>query len=215
MSAEARDDHGRLLAKVERYYADRLREHGATARGVDWPTEMSQRVRFEQLARILPSDRPFSVNDVGCGYGGLVEFLDDTELRADYLGVDVSPSMIQAARERYASRTSSRFEVGSAPDRIADFAIASGIFNVRLDEAREDWEDYVFASLDALDGCARSGFAFNCLTSYSDPERMREDLYYADPCSLFDRCKRRYARNVALLHDYGLYEFTILVRKEL
>jgi len=30
---------------------------------------------------------------------------------------------------------------------------------------------------------------------------------------LFDYCKRTYSRDVALLHDYGLYEFTILVRK--
>jgi hypothetical protein len=44
---------------------------------------------------------------------------------------------------------------------------------------------------------------------------MRPDLYYGDPCALFDHCKRRYARNVAVLHDYGLYEFTILVRKDL
>ena len=50
------------------------------------------------------------------------------------------------------------------------------------------------------------------LTSYSDPDRMRPDLYYGDPCRLFDHCKRRYSRHVALLHDYGLYEFTILVR---
>jgi hypothetical protein len=26
-------------------------------------------------------------------------------------------------------------------------------------------------------------------------------------------CKRRFSRNVALLHDYDLYEFTVLVRK--
>ena len=42
---------------------------------------------------------------------------------------------------------------------------------------------------------------------------MRPDLHYADPLALFDRCKRRYARDVALLHDYGLWEFTLLVRK--
>ncbi|MBC7939785.1 MAG: class I SAM-dependent methyltransferase, partial [Chitinophagaceae bacterium] len=39
--------------------------------------------------------------------------------------------------------------------------------------------------------------------------------YYPDPLDLFDVCKRRFSRNVALLHDYGLYAFTILVRKEL
>ncbi|KAQ37574.1 hypothetical protein AJ39_03274, partial [Mycobacterium tuberculosis MD14844] len=60
---------------------------------------------------------------------------------------------------------------------------------------------------------SRRGFSFNCLTSYSDASKMRDDLYYADPCALFDLCKRRYSKSVALLHDYGLYEFTILVRK--
>ena len=43
---------------------------------------------------------------------------------------------------------------------------------------------------------------------------MRGHLYYADPASVFDLCMRRYSRHVALLHDYGLYEFTILVRKQ-
>ena len=57
-------------------------------------------------------------------------------------------------------------------------------------------------------------FAFNVLTSYADPDRMRPDLYYADPCFLFDYCQRRYSRWVAILHDYGLYEFTVVVRKE-
>jgi hypothetical protein len=43
---------------------------------------------------------------------------------------------------------------------------------------------------------------------------MRPDLYYADPCFFFDYCQRRYLRRVAVLHDYGLYEFTVVVRKE-
>jgi len=57
------------------------------------------------------------------------------------------------------------------------------------------------------------GFSFNCLTSYSDDDKMKDYLYYANPMELFDLCKRKYSRNVALLHDYDLYEFTILVRK--
>jgi hypothetical protein len=42
---------------------------------------------------------------------------------------------------------------------------------------------------------------------------MRRHLYYADPCYLFDTCKKRFSRNVALLHDYEAYDFTIIVRK--
>jgi hypothetical protein len=64
-----------------------------------------------------------------------------------------------------------------------------------------------------MDRAACKGFAFNCLTTYSDPERLRDDLYYGDPCYYFDLCKRLYSRHVALLHDYGLWEFTIIVRK--
>jgi hypothetical protein len=65
-----------------------------------------------------------------------------------------------------------------------------------------------------MNSLSRAGFAFNALTKYSDAEFMRPDLYYADPLFLFDHCKCRYSKFVALLHDYPLYEFTILVRKE-
>lgn len=54
------------------------------------------------------------------------------------------------------------------------------------------------------------------LTKYSDADRMAErpDLFFGDPLFFFDFCKRNFSRNVALLHDYGLYDFTILVRKD-
>jgi hypothetical protein len=51
------------------------------------------------------------------------------------------------------------------------------------------------------------------LSTYSDPEKRRDDLFYADPCEMFDLCKRRFATRVALLHDYPLFEFTVIVRK--
>jgi hypothetical protein len=60
---------------------------------------------------------------------------------------------------------------------------------------------------------SKKGFAFNILTGYSDPERQRADLYYADPLFFFDYCQKNFSRFVALLHDYPLYEFTILVKK--
>jgi hypothetical protein len=93
-----------------------------------------------------------------------------------------------------------------------DFTVASGIFNVRLDVPDDEWRAYIEATLETLAGLSLRGFAFNMLTSYSDADKMRPDLYYGDPSSFFDLCKRRYSRDVALLHDYGLYEFTMIVR---
>jgi SAM-dependent methyltransferase len=201
-----------IAAKVARYYGDRFREHGATARGVDWNSEESQALRFAQLAKLLPTGETYSVVDYGCGYGAMVEFLEVRAEPFDYQGFDISSDMVDQARRDHGSARR-RFTISEAEVRPADFAIASGIFNVKLDTAVDDWTDYVIDTLERIDRLGNRGFAFNMLTSYSDPDRMRPDLFYGDPCHFFDHAKRTFSKQVALLHDYGLYEFTILVRK--
>jgi SAM-dependent methyltransferase len=204
-----------LLNEVAHYYSRKLAEHGETAQGVDWNGEVSQVLRFEQLAKVIDPATPFSVNDLGCGYGALFEFLlarHGTNLSA-YTGADVSSDMVDAATRRYSRHSQARFITAAEPDQTLDYGIASGIFNVRQQRGDAEWLDYLVSVLDILDRTSRLGFSFNCLTSYSDEDKKRDYLYYADPCKLFDLCKRKYSRQVALLHDYGLYEFTILVRK--
>lgn len=209
--AKARTD---LLTGIASYFTAALAEHGPNARGVDWNGEASQTLRFTQLCKIIePYKAEFTLNDLGCGYGALLDFLADDHRLAAYCGVDLCADMIAAARDRHAARTRANFVTATAPPTIADYGVASGIFNVRMDIDDERWFRHIETTLDALNATSRHGFAFNCLTSWSDSDRMRDYLYYADPCRLFDLCKRRYSRHVALLHDYGLYEFTVLVRK--
>lgn len=205
-----------LLNEVAEYYTDKLTQHGVTPRGVDWNGEEGQTLRFKQLCKIIdPKRGAFSINDLGCGYGALHDFLAKEYSTFSYCGVDVSEGMIQAAQERFRGRSGTRLIQSNKPDQVADYGVASGIFNVRLGKTDQEWLAYLESTLDLLHETSRVGFAFNCLTSYSDADKMHVYLYYADPCLLFDLCKRRYSRNVALLHDYGLYEFVILVRKAL
>jgi hypothetical protein len=117
--------------------------------------------------------------------------------------VEAARSLITDARCRFTT------EEGALH---ADYVLASGIFNVRLDADPASWHEYVLATLDAFAARSERGFAFNMLTRYADPPLMRDDLYYADPGHYFRLCKERYSREVALLHDYELFEFTILVR---
>lgn len=207
------ENRNELLSDVANYYSEKLAQHGDTAQGVDWNGENGQTLRFEQLLKVASSQTPFSLNDLGCGYGALIEFLAREYKSFSYTGIDVSAEMIRAAMQRYQGYVDARFVTASEPDQVADYGVASGIFNVRLSRSDAEWRDYFEATLDVLDRTSRLGFSFNCLTSYSDSDKKRDYLYYADPCMVFDLCKRRYSRNVALLHDYGLYEFTILVRK--
>ncbi len=202
-----------ILTEVAEYYTTKLAEHGETPRGVDWNSGDGQTLRFEQLYKIVGAANHFSINDLGCGYGALYDFLLSKNVEFSYSGIDISDGMIRACEQRFKDQPQARFILSGEPNQIADFGVASGIFNVRMGGSDDKWRSYLESTLDVLDRTSRLGFAFNCLTSYSDEDKMREYLYYADPCVLFDLCKRRYSRNVALLHDYGLYEFTILVRK--
>jgi SAM-dependent methyltransferase len=198
--------------RTREHYRSCFSEHGATPLGVDWNGASSQEAHFEQLLKLLPPDRAIDINDLGCGYGALADFLDARCDLARYRGYDVNADMLSAARERFAGERFS-FELADQPTEQADFGVASGIFTLRLERTDDQCLSALFATAEALHATSSLGFAFNCLTSYSDAEKMRQYLYYPDPCIVFDYCKRRFAPNVALLHDYGLYAFTILVRK--
>ncbi len=200
-----------LLGDVERYYSKRVTEFGATAKGVDWNSPESQALRFEQIAKLW-GDKPhtLSIIDYGCGYGALVDFLRSRGAPIQYQGFDISTAMIAQA----ASRAGPDCTFTTRADALtpADFVVASGIFNVKLAHELDAWAGHVRRTLASMKGLSKRGFAFNALTSYADEEKQRKDLYYADPGYWFDHCKRAHSPRVTLLHDYPLYEFTILVR---
>ena len=201
--------------RLEEYFSRKLEEFGATPRGVDYNGPEAQERRFEQLARVIDPSRPFTVIDYGSGYGALFDFLARKNWQFEYLGVDLIEKMVVAGREAHRSFPNARFTSDENEARVCDYLLASAIFNIKLEESHENWQAHACRTLERMNALCSRGFAFNMLTKYSDPGRMsqRPDLFYGDPLFFFDFCKRSFSRNVALLHDYDLYDFTILVRK--
>jgi SAM-dependent methyltransferase len=202
---------GDVVGQVARYYAGKLATHGPTPKGVDWSSEQSQLVRFEQFMGLL-DDPDATICDYGCGYGAFLDFLRGRGHSGAYVGFDAAAEMVNTAGTLHQGDSRATFVQSRADLGICDYTVASGIFNVRLTTPVPEWQQYVDATIDDLAVLSRRGFAFNVLTSYSDADRMRADLYYPDPRQLFDHCMRRWPRRVALRHDYGLYEFTVSVR---
>jgi SAM-dependent methyltransferase len=207
-------DDTKIRGDVESYYNEKIEVHGPTAQGVDWNSPDSQRLRFVQLLKLIDHDQPFTINDYGCGYGALADYLSSEGYASQYSGFDISPKMIAKANELHAGMQGVAFVAKERDLREADYTVASGIFNVKLEASSTEWEKYMLRTLAAISGLSKRGFAFNVLTKYSDPEFQRPDLYYADPLFLFDYCKTKFSRFVSLIHDYPLYEFTLLIRKE-
>ena len=202
-----------ILRDVGKYYSGKFEQYGPTPGGVDWNSAESQVLRFAQLLRVTEGHgEQFSLNDFGCGYAALVDYLELHGRPGSYCGFDISEPMLAHASSRHANRPWVRFVSDAGELPTADFTVASGVFNVKLEVDDAAWSAYVLATISRLAAASERGFAFNLLTTYSDPERMRPDLFYGDPPFFFDHCKTEYSRNVALLHDYGLYEFTVIVR---
>lgn len=195
------------------YYTARLEEYGPTYRGVDWNSLESQHLRFDQLLRICGS-AAVDVNDYGCGYGALAEYLAASGAQFRYTGYDAAPAMIAAARERSGGDARCRFTADRSAVEPRPFTVASGVLNVKQDAGDAEWWTYVTGVLDDLARLSERGFAFNLLTAYSDDDRRRARLFYASPEEVFRYCAARFSRHVAVLHDYPLYEFTVLVRKD-
>lgn len=204
----------KALTGIRDLYAGNLAEHGLSSKSVGWKDDWSHLLRFERLSRIIDPDAGgYSVNDWGCGYGAMFSYLDalpGPKLR-EYIGYDISQQMIAAASAQ-CDPARSRFILGPEVTEEADYSFVSGTFNVKLQASDEEWDAYVKRQLTVIYGNSRKGLAFNLLTSYVDWKAG--NLFYADPTQFFDFCQRHLSRHVTLVHDYALFEWTMLVSRD-
>jgi SAM-dependent methyltransferase len=202
--------------RLNAYFSQKLDTYGPTPQGVDYNGPEAQAHRFEQLVKVIDPGSPFTVIDYGCGYGAMFDFLHGKGWQFEYYGVDLIEKSVMLGGALHRQFANAHFTTEEGELSVVDYLLAGAIFNVKIDAAHDEWQALSLETLQRMNRLCRKGFSFNMLTKYSDAERMaqRPDLFYGDPLFYFDYCKRTFSRNVALLHDYGLYDFTILVRKD-
>ncbi|MBP9185879.1 MAG: class I SAM-dependent methyltransferase [Bacteroidia bacterium] len=203
----------KIINGVKDYYTQKIKENGVGAKGVDWNSKESQYLRFKELCGVIKQES-FTILDYGCGYGELINYLNLIYANFQYTGFDISEEMLSEAYTAFSKFPNAKF-INEINNVKVDYVIGSGLFNVKLNLANEEeWQNYILNTLREMDKISNLGFSFNALTKYSDKEFLKDYLFYSDPLILFDYCKRNFSKNVALLHDYDLYEFTIIVRKD-
>ena len=202
------------LARVRDYYTGKVARHGPTPLGVDWPSLHTQELRFMQLLRLCDFTAPFMLNDLGCGYGALLALLGRRHRGkpVDYLGMDLSELMIDHARRRWRHRPEAAFVVADRCQRVADYSLASGIFNVKLDLPPAAWESVVTRTLDDLHRHSRRGFAVNFLLPAIRGSARVPQLYRPPVKRRTSYCETELNCEVTVLDDYGLQEYALLAR---
>lgn len=209
--------HIQSSPKIVDFYTEQIKHYGNSSQGVGWKNDQAQLVRFAQLAKVIRDNDDFSINDLGCGAGRFYAYLTSEKYHlVSYYGYDILDEMILAAGINLMPDPRVKLtKITSASSmELADYTVASGIFNVKYDAEESAWLRHILSTIGFMHDRSRLGFAFNHLTKYSDKEYMQSYLYYADPLFLFDYCKMKFSKNVALIHDYGQYDFTIIVRKD-
>jgi SAM-dependent methyltransferase len=203
-----------VFGDVEAYYSARLAEHGVSPAGVDWSCQATQWLRFVQLLKLCAFGNAFSLNDLGCGYGELAAFMSwrYPQANVDYLGVDLSGAMVRCARRLHRGEHGVRFAAGRSCGRQADYTVASGIMNVMVGYSIPVWERFLRAILVDMYRTSSRGFAVNFFAP--PPPGVRPDqLYCSNPEPWVRFCEDDLGCSVELLDDYGLREFTLLIRR--
>jgi len=203
-----------LHARIERYYSAKIERHGPTPLGVDWSCEPTQQLRFVQLLRLCDFHAAFSLDDWGCGYGALFGFIGKRhpEAGVDYLGIDLSAALVAQAKKLWRRKRKADFCAGDRSPRVADCAVASGIFNVQIDEPLALWEGFVAHTLRAMKESTRTGFAVNFLAPLPEGMEGKRELYRPAASKWVGFCENELGMKVTLLDRYGMREFTLLAR---
>ncbi|MCK6485330.1 MAG: methyltransferase domain-containing protein [Phycisphaerae bacterium] len=102
---------------------------------------------LDDLRRRLGEQPIVRVLDIGCGHGTWAEELagavELAERRIEYLGIDLAPSRIEAARQRFARRTNFRFETADAdafdPPHRYDLLLAIEVLVHVPAQRHRDW----------------------------------------------------------------------------
>jgi SAM-dependent methyltransferase len=190
--------------RIASFYDGLVAQYGHHPRAADYGRVESQRIKFEVLSQILvPEDR--KLLDVGCGFADYARFLSEKGHSVEYVGVDLSPKMIEEAR---AASPGLDLRVANILDDHSlgtfDVVNANGIFYLLGEDAWALMQELVRRMF----SLATRVLAFNSLSSWAPDQEPGE--FYADPARVLDFC-RTLSTRATLRHDYHRRDFTIFL----
>lgn len=202
----------RLAEAYERFFAD----HGDTFRGVGWTKSQADTdLRYEVMLGVIKPDAvsPVALLDFGAGLAHLYEYLQEhpRDVRIDYSGLEISPSLRDAARRKHPDLSLYDVDITRGTDGLPefDYVVANGVFTYKdgldYDEMVSFWREL----LPPLFALARVGLAFNAMSKQVDWER--DDLFHLPLDVMSSFVSANLSRRFVVRHDYPLFEYTTYV----
>jgi SAM-dependent methyltransferase len=195
--------------RISSFYDELAAEHHTGPLALDYGSVASQLRRFAVLSQVVDfSGR--RVLDVGCGLADYADYLQGRFADVEYEGIDLSPALIEHARER---RPDLNLRVANVlDDEIEgpyDVVHALGIFYLLGDDAPEIMRRLI----KRMWNLARVAVAISALSTWA-PERYEQE-FQADPAETLAFCRSLSPTPwIVLRHDYMPHDFTLFLYRE-
>ncbi len=190
--------------EIIKRYTERYEKLGRTVQTLGSGTDEHQTIRYRVLSEIadLGGQR---VLDVGCGFGGFLDYCRHYGQPMTYTGMDIVPVLLHEARIKHPDGKFIEMDVLDAPDDMEfDYVVSSQGFNNRF-RYSDNW-DVMREVIAKCFRLAKKGVAIDMMSTYVD---FRDDhLYYFDPCKVFNFAKSL-TKRVTIRHNYPLFEFCV------
>lgn len=177
------------------FYQNAYEKYGISARGLNWKSDNSQKVRFEVITYLLKDELlRCSVVDAGCGFGDLYLFWQKKGLHVkSYIGIDSVQNSIDICTQRLPKISFTCKDILKDDLPYADWYIASGTLNIL-----NDFQTWLF--LEKILVNSKRGIIFNVLEGNVKSENFnylkKEDIIaFAKSKGFTCRVKNDYLKN--------------------
>jgi SAM-dependent methyltransferase len=203
--------------ELQIHYENCLAKYGPNSKGMDWPNSDDLIKRFKVLTSIINEDlsNNFSVLDLGCGVGLMVDFLKESNLinKINYKGIDISSQMISFAKKRFPEYDFEGRDIleSKLEENSYDYIIMNGLFTEKLNMSQSEMLAFFKEMIKNVFDSCKKGFSFNVMSAHVDWKR--DDLFHLELDQLVSFLVQDCSRNIKIDMDYGLFEYSVFVRK--
>ena len=202
--------------KVAEEYNSRFQNYGAQPESSLWFSEKRQNLRFDLIIEYIKRNlvrRDFSVNDIGCGYGGFLKRLQDnfSNNSFSYAGFDLAKSPVEYCERNYCKK-GVQFYCSGIPLVMADYSVMSGTFNYAPDLTIKAWKDYLFKTLNTIWSLTRRSMIFNLMVS-EEEKITSQSISYIKKETVVKFCEKNFGKTYEYFSPELPKEITFCVNK--
>ena len=164
-------------------FSRRFTKFGPKPEASLWFSEARQRARFSVISAIIcekNQNRKVSICDIGCGYGGFLQFFrtEHNDIDFEYTGYDLANNLIEFCDNEMSSNNA-RFMQGSRPVELMDFTIMSGTYNYAPQTTVTEWRSYFRGELEHIFEKTKKCLILNLMIA-DQPRFSKSGIFYEE-----------------------------------